>query len=167
MPWYAVHTRSRHEARAYAGLVQKSVDAFLPMIEVWSRRVDRRKKILVPMFPGYLFVRLPSIDNETKLAILKTFGVVRLLGNPGGSEPVPVPDAKIEDIQRLVLSKVEMQHFQYPRVGQPARIIEGPLKGIEGIVLSTDYEREVFIVSVELLQRAVAVKIEGYQIARS
>ena len=167
MSWYAVHTRSRHEVRAYTGLLQKSIDAFLPRIEVWSRRLDRRKKILVPMFPGYLFVRLPSLDNEVKLSILKTFGVVRILGNPGRSEPVPVPDTKIEDIQRLVQSKAEMQHYQYPRIGQPARIIDGPLKGIEGVVLSTDYEREVFVVSVELLQRAVAVKLEGFQIVRS
>ena len=167
MSWYAVHTRSRHEARAYTGLVQKSVDAFLPRIEVWSRRVDRRKKILVPMFPGYLFVQLLSLDNEIKLTVLKTFGVVRLLGNPGSPDPVPVPEAKIADIQRLVQSRVEMHHFEYPRVGQPALIIEGPLKGIEGIVLNTDYEREVFVVSVDLLKRAVSIKIEGSQIARS
>lgn len=168
MPWYAVHTRSRHEVKAYTGLLQKSIDTFLPRIEVWSRRLDRRKKILVPMFPGYLFVNhpAPSIDSAAKVNILKTFGVVRLLGNPGGGEPVPVPDGKIEDIQRLVLSKMEMHHFQYPLAGQRAMIIDGPLKGIEGVVLRGDYEKEVFVVSVELLQRAVAVKLAGFQIAR-
>jgi transcription antitermination factor NusG len=59
-----------------------------------------------------------------------------------------------------------MHHFQYPQIGQPATIIDGPLKGIEGVVLSGDYEREIFVISVELLQRAVAVKLEGFQIAR-
>jgi transcription termination/antitermination protein NusG len=166
MPWYAVHTRSRHEVKAYTGLLQKSIEAFLPRIEVWSKRLDRRKKILVPMFPGYLFVNHPALDNATKITILKTFGVVRLLGNPGGGEPVPVPDRKIDDIQRLVHSKMEMHHFHYPQIGQPAMIIDGPLKGIEGVVLSGDYKREIFVISVELLQRAVAVKLEGFQIAR-
>ena len=58
MPWYAVHTRSRHEDRACLGLLQKSFHAFLPKMEVWSKRKDRRKKIMIPMFPGYLFVEL-------------------------------------------------------------------------------------------------------------
>ncbi|MBN1614980.1 MAG: UpxY family transcription antiterminator [Deltaproteobacteria bacterium] len=166
MPWYAVHTRSRHEDRAYQGLLLKSFNAFLPRIEVWSRRVDRRKKILVPMFPGYLFIELSSVDNPTKIEVLKTFGVVRILGQPGGSQPVAVPEDKIEDIRRIVQSKLEVQHIQYPRIGEPARIVDGPLKGIEGVVLATDYKRELFVISVELLQRSVAIEVSGFQIAK-
>jgi transcription termination/antitermination protein NusG len=166
MPWYAVHTRSRHEDRAYAGLVQKSLHTFLPKIEVWSQRKDRRKKIMIPMFPGYLFVELLSVDSETKLNVLKTFGVVRILGKPKGAEPIPVPDAKIEAIQRLVESKVEIQQIQYPKIGEPALITDGPFKGIEGLVVSTDYSKELFIISIELLQRSVAIKLEGFQIKK-
>ena len=166
MPWYAVHTRSRHEDRAFLGLLQKSFNAFLPKIEVWSKRKDRRKKIMIPMFPGYLFVELPTLANEIKVDVLKTFGVVRILGKPSGSEPLPIPDEKIDAIQRIIHSKVEVQQFQYPKVGEPARIIDGPFKGIEGTVLKTDYERELFVVSIELLQRSVAIKLEGFQISR-
>jgi len=166
MPWYAVYTRSRHEEKVYRGLERKSIAAFLPRIEVWSRRRDRHKKIQLPMFPGYLFVEFPALDNEARLQILTTFGVVRLLGSPGSGVPIPIPDAKIADIQRLADSRIEMQHFQYPSVGEPARIIDGPLRGIEGIVLRTDYEKELFVVSVELLQRAVAITLKGFQIAR-
>jgi len=166
MPWYAVHTRSRHEDRAYLGLVQKSFPAFLPKIEVWSKRKDRRKKIMIPMFSGYLFVELAALDNQVKIDVLKTFGIVRILGKPGGSEPMPVPDHKIEAIRRIVDSKVEVQQFQYPRVGEPARIIDGPFAGVEGHVLRTDYERELFVIEIEILQRSVAIKLEGFQIAR-
>src|SRR5574340_194555 len=166
MPWYAVHTRSRHEDRAYAGLLKKERHVFLPKIEVWSKRKDRRKKIFLPMFPGYLFVELFSLDNETKLEVVKTFGVVRILGNPAGGEPVSIPDDKIEAIRRVVDSKVEVQHFQYPKVGEPARIIDGPFKGIEGIVCATDYKKEVFVITIELLQRSVAIKLEGFQIEK-
>jgi len=166
MPWYAVHTRSRHEDKVNAGLIQKGHHVFFPKIEAWSRRKDRRKKILLPMFPGYLFVELDSIDLHTRLDILKTFGVVKILGNPSGSEPIPVPDEKIDSIRRIVLSKVEIQHFQYPKVGEPARIIDGPFKGIEGLVLKTDYKKDLFVISLELLQRSVAIKLEGFQIEK-
>ena len=84
MPWYAVHTRSRHEDLVCLGLTQKAYHAFLPKLEVWSKRKDRRKKILIPMFPGYLFVELLSLENEVKVDVLKTFGVVRILGKPRG-----------------------------------------------------------------------------------
>ena len=166
MPWYAVHTRSRHEDRVYTSLVMKSVQAFLPKMEVWSKRKDRRKKIMIPMFPGYLFVEIITLNNQIKLDVLKTFGVVRILGKPTGAEPIPIPDNKIEAIQRLVQSKVEIQQFQYPKVGEPALITDGPFKGIEGIVVGTDYEKELFVISIELLQRAVAIKLEGFQIKR-
>jgi len=179
MPWYAVHTRSRHEDRVYAGLIQKSIHTFLPKIEVWSTRTDRRKKIMIPLFPGYLFVELLALDNQgylfvellaldnqAKLGVLKTFGVVRILGKPRGAEPIAVPDAKIDAIQRIVQSKVEVQQIQYPKVGEPALIIDGPFKGIEGVVVSTDYSKELFVITIELLQRSVAIKLEGFQIKK-
>jgi len=166
MPWYAVHTRSRHEDMVDTGLIQKSIHTFLPKIEVWSKRKDRRKKIMMPMFPGYLFVELFSLDSQTKLNVLKTFGVVRILGKPTGSEPIPVPDAKIEAIRRIIESKVEVQQIQYPKVGEPAMIVDGPFTGIEGVVVSTDYSKELFVISIELLQRSVAIKLEGFQIKK-
>lgn len=166
MPWYAVHTRSRHEDRACLGLLQKSFHSFLPKLEVWSKRKDRRKKIMIPMFPGYLFVEFATLTNEIKVDVLKTFGVVRILGKSMGSEPIPVPDNKIDAIRRIVDSKVEVQQFQYPKVGEPARIIDGPFKGLEGQVLRTDYQKELFVIEIELLQRSVAIKLEGFQITR-
>jgi transcription termination/antitermination protein NusG len=166
MPWYAVHTRSRHEDRSCTLLLQKSLHAFLPKMEVWSKRKDRRKKIMIPMFPGYLFVDVPTLDNPTKLDILKTYGVVRILGKGMGSEPIPVPEEKINAIQRIVQSKVEVQQFQYPKVGEPARIVDGPFKGIEGLVTGTDFEKELFVITIDLLQRSVAIRLEGFQIAK-
>jgi transcriptional antiterminator NusG len=166
MPWYAVHTRSRHEYKANTGLTQKNVTTFLPQIEVWSKRKDRKKKILIPLFPGYLFVEAPFLNNETKLIILKTFGVVSILGKKEASEPIPVPDDKIDAIRRMVNTKVEVLTVQFPKVGEPARIIDGPFAGIEGIIISRDVERELFFINIELLQRSVAIKLEGFQISR-
>ena len=167
MPWYAVHTRSRHEDKVYTGLVQKSFNTFLPKIEVWSKRKDRRKKIMVPMFPGYLFAELLSLDNQTKLDVLKTYGVVRILGKPNSHNPIPVPNEKIDAVRRLIESKVEIQHFQYPKEGETAKIMDGPFKGIKGVVLRTDYKKELFVVSIDLLQRSVAIQLKGFQIVKT
>ena len=166
MPWYAVHTRSRFEDKVYTRLVQKDIKTFLPKIEVWSKRKDRRKKIRVPMFSGYLFVELFDLTNEKRLDVLKTHGVVRMLGKPNSYEPIPVPDAQIEAIQRLVNSEVEIQTCLYPKVGERARIVDGAFKEIEGIVLKTDLKKNLFVVSIDLLQRSVAIKLEGFKIEK-
>jgi len=118
------------------------------------------------MFAGYLFVDVDDLSNERKLDILKTYGVVRILGKPNSYVPVPVPDEQIKAIQRLVESKVELEACMYPKAGEKARIVDGPFKGIEGVVLETDLKKNMFVVSIDLLQRSVAVKLEGFNIEK-
>ncbi len=166
MPWYAVHTRSRHEGKVADSLTLKSMTCFLPKIEIWSRRKDRRKKIQVPMFPGYLFVCMEKTDGQTRLDVLKTAGVVKILGTPHGGLPVPVPDEKIEAIRSLIDAKIEVQHFQYPRVGERARILDGPFRDIEGLVVKADQRKDLFVITIEILQRAVAIEMKGFQVER-
>jgi transcription antitermination factor NusG len=79
---------------------------------------------------------------------------------------LPVPEAKIIAIQRLLAKKVEMFTLQYPKTGEPARIMDGPFAGIEGVVIKSDTEKELFVISIELLQRSVAIKLEGFQISK-
>lgn len=166
MPWYAVYTRSRFEDKVHTLLSRKSIETFLPRIEVWSRRKDRKKRIMIPMFSGYLFVDVPELTRTEQLVILKTPGVVRILNKPDVSEPAPIPDPQIEAIQRLISSKVEIETCLYPTVGERARIIDGPFKGIEGIVMDTDYRKNIFVVSIDLLMRSVSIKLEGFQIEK-
>ncbi|MBN1829285.1 MAG: UpxY family transcription antiterminator [Deltaproteobacteria bacterium] len=166
MSWYALHTRSRHEDKVCLGLIQRSIEPFLPKIEVWSRRRDRRKRIEIPMFSGYIFINVADLTNDIKLSILKTPGVVKILGKPNSHVPIPVPDIEIQAIQRIIESKVEIQPHLYPKVGERTRIVDGPFKEIEGVVVATDYKKNLFVVSIELLRRSVAIKLEGFQVER-
>jgi transcription antitermination factor NusG len=97
--WYCIHTRSRHEDAVYQRLSDKKMQAFLPKLEVWSRRKDRRKKIQKALFPGYLFV-YENLEPRRGLEILKTPGVVKILGNEAG--PMPVPEIQIESIKKIL-----------------------------------------------------------------
>jgi transcriptional antiterminator NusG len=95
--WYCVHTRSRHEDKVFQRLSDKGISAFLPKMETWSKRKDRRKKILKALFAGYLFV-YEILTAQRGLDILKTPGVVKILGNEDG--PQPVPEVQIESIRK-------------------------------------------------------------------
>jgi transcription antitermination factor NusG len=136
----------------------KRLQAFLPKLEVWSRRKDRRKRIQKALFPGYLFVH-EILDPYHRLEILKTPGVVRILGNKRG--PVPVPDSQIESIQTILNGKSAVSPFPYLKEGQMVRVVYGPLKGCEGFLLKIKEGKEKLVISVDLLQRSVAVEIDG------
>lgn len=131
--WYAVYTRSHYEFKVFQGLTDKAITAFLPCIETLSRRKDRKKKISVPLFPGYVFFRIPW---ELKLYwdVLKTDGVVKILTM--GGAPAPVPDTEIESVKIAVESLLPL--FPHPFIKEGDRVIieGGPLKGAQGIFLS-------------------------------
>ena len=159
--WYCIHTRSRHEETVYQRLSNKNVQAFLPKLEVWSKRKDRRKRIQKALFPGYLFV-YEILNPRLGLEILKTPGVVKILGNETG--PVPVPDAQIESIKKILNGKAAVSPFPYLKEGQLVRIVDGPLRGCEGYLIKIKEEKEKLIISLDLLRRSVSVEIESASI---
>ena len=77
--WYVLHTKSRHEKVVNDLLLKKSVEAYLPIVTVRSKRRDRKAMIRVPLFPGYLFVKT-DLHPKSHLEVVKTAGAVRLIG---------------------------------------------------------------------------------------
>jgi transcriptional antiterminator NusG len=92
--WYALWTRSRHEAVVRQELERTEVEAFLPTVKKWSRWKDRKKQIDWPLFPGYCFGRF---DPSSRLAVLKRTGVVSVVSMNG--VPAPIPHAEIDAIR--------------------------------------------------------------------
>ncbi len=149
-----MYTKSRHEKKANWALLEKSVETFLPLREVLVRWKDRNKRVLVPLFPGYLFVR---IDPKERLNVLNTRGVVCMLGNNGS--PVPVPAWEIESARKLLRSGLRFSPFPYEMEGKEVSIVRGPLEGVRGKVL---YARGGcnLILSVNLIRRSVSVEVD-------
>jgi transcription termination/antitermination protein NusG len=161
--WYAVHTRSRFEQKVFAGLENKSIETFLPRIQVMSRRKDRRQKILVPLLPGYVFVHF-DMNPEIYVNILKTVGVVRLIGFQG--KPVPASDEEIASLMILHETDRTVQNRAYMKSGDRVMIMEGPLKGLVGFYLHPKGQSGKVVVSVELLHRSLAVEIEDWALEK-
>jgi transcription antitermination factor NusG len=135
---------------------------FLPTIKSWSRRKGVQSPIALPMFPGYVFLH-HSIDKRSYVEIAKARGLVRVLGERW-DRLTPVPDDEIDAIRRVVASDVPVFPHPYLRDGQQVRITDGPLAGLEGFLLSTKPQKGLFVVSVELLQRSVAVEVDCTQV---
>ena len=153
-PWYAVRVKSKFETIASAGLSGKGYQPFLPLYRARRRWSDRVKQLDLPLFPGYVFCRF---DAGARLPILTTPGVMSVVGY--GREPVPVDEGEIAAVRAIIASGLPAIPWPYLRTGNRVLIEEGPLAGIEGIVLSLKKELRL-IVSVTMLQRSVGVEID-------
>jgi transcriptional antiterminator NusG len=161
--WYAVHTRSHFEQKVFDGLRGKSIETFLPKIQVMSRRKDRRQKILVPLLPGYVFVQY-DLDPEIYWDIIKTVGVVRMVGFEG--KPTPAREEEIQSLMIMDGTDRTVHNRSIMKRGDRVMIMEGPLKGLVGFYVRHKGQTEKVVVNIELLHRALAVEIEDWALEK-
>ncbi len=161
--WYAIHTRSRFEQKVFDGFRSKSIETFLPKMEVMSRRKDRRKNILVPLLPGYVFVQY-DLDPEVYWDIVKTVGVVRMVGFEG--KPTPAREEEIQSLMILDGTNRTVQNRTFMKRGDTVMIMEGPLKGLVGFYVRHKGQTEKVVVNLELLHRSLAVEIEDWALEK-
>lgn len=159
--WYAVYTRSRHEKVAAEELWSKQIECFLPLHERVSKWKDRRKTVQFPLFPGYLFVRVSVL--ERRLDILRVPSVVRIIGFQG--MPEPIPDEQIQAVKSLVFNQMELDPYPYITEGDRVRIVRGPLRGLEGLLLEKK-NRYTFVLSIDLIQQSVACEIDAADVEK-
>ena len=157
--WYAIWTNSHCEQLVCDQLQAKGFDAFLPRLNVWSRRGGVRRVISVPMFPGYLFLSHGSMDKGSYVELCKTRGLVRVLGD-GWDRAAVVPDRDIAGIQKVVKAQVPATPHPYLKHGQRVRILGGPLTDVEGILVRMKPNKGVVALSVDLVQQSIAVEVD-------
>lgn len=152
--WYAVYTTPRHEKAVHEHFGLRDLETYLPLYEKVSRWKDRLAKLELPLFPGYVFVRVALTD---RVRVLNTPGVVRLVGFNG--HPVPLPEDEIAALHKsLAIRKAEP--YPYVAVGKRVRIVAGPLEGLSGIVLRRKNKLRL-VISIDSIARSVALEVEA------
>jgi transcription antitermination factor NusG len=157
--WYSIQTRYRFERKVTAQLQHKGLQTFLPLLEEFHRWSDRRQPVYVPLFSGYTFACF-ELSAGVRMQLLHTEGVIGLISFRGVAASIPAK--QIEDLQRLLSEKVPCSLHAFLKVGQHVRIRGGCLDGLEGI-LEQRGEKNL-VISIESIQRAVAITIEGYEL---
>lgn len=155
LKWFALRVKSNYEHKVSGALQAKGFEEFLPTCRALRRWSDRLKEIRTPLFTGYVFCRL---DMQNRLPVLTVPGVVGIVGV--GKMPMPVTPAEILAIRAIAESDLLLTQWPYLQVGNRVEIVRGPLTGVEGILVRFK-GRYRLVVSVTLLQRSVAVEIDG------
>jgi len=152
--WYAAYTCANHERSVRDQLEQRSVESFLPDYETVRRWKDRRIRIMLPLFPGYVFVHLALRD---RLRVLQIPSVVRLVGF--GGQPAVLLDQEIEGLRQGLAREMGIEPYPYLRVGHRVRVRNGPLQGMEGMLVRKKNGSRL-VISLGLIMRSVAVEID-------
>ena len=152
--WYAAYTKPRHEKNVAAQLGMREVETYLPLycaIHNWN---GRKAEVNLPLFPGYVFVKVP---HTNRVRVLEQPGVVRLVGVNG--KPTPLPEDEIERLRSsLAFCKAEPYPFMVP--GEKVRIRTGPMTGFEGKILRRKGKVRL-VVSLDLIQRSIVLELDA------
>jgi transcription termination/antitermination protein NusG len=158
--WYGLQTRPRHEKIVVQRLEERGVITLLPLVTEIHRWSDRKKSVEVPLFSCYVFAKfMPS--REERLRVLRVEGVFGLVGARG--EGTPIPDEQIDAVRSVVSGQLPWSSHPFLKIGQRVRIRSGALNGVEGILVSRNGDRTL-VISVDAIQRSLAVRVEGYAV---
>ena len=152
--WYATYTSANHEKSVADQLAVRQVEHFLPLYDSVRRWKDRRVKLQLPLFPGYVFVRLALRD---RLAVQQIPGVARLVGFNG--RPASLPSEEIEALRSALGHGVSAEPHPFLTLGRRVRIEAGPLAGREGILIRRKGAFRI-VLSIDLIQRSIMVDVD-------
>jgi transcription antitermination factor NusG len=150
--WYAIYTCANREKRVAAHLAARGVEHYLPFYQSVREWSDRRVRLQLPLFPGYLFVHTSLAD---RLAVLTAPGVVSLVGVAG--RPTPLAAELICSL-REGINQLSLEPFPYLTAGQRVSIHSGPLRGLTGILLRRRSGPRV-VISIDAIERSILVDI--------
>jgi transcription antitermination factor NusG len=153
--WYAVFTFPQSEKSVVRQLDLRQIESFLPTYEtvrVWKNR--QRVKIVLPLFPTYLFVR---IETRERVRVLQAPGVLQIIGN--GRENASLQDSEI-DLLRFGCKGKKIEPYTELVVGERVRIKNGVMQGIEGVLVRRSHNLR-FVLTVEAINQHAAVEVSA------
>jgi len=163
--WYAVCCKPRQEAVAEENLLRQGYRVYLPRIRMRQRRRGQWIDAVEVLFPRYIFIRLDPKRRSTA-PVRSTRGVVGLVRF--GGQPAVLPDAVMEALRQREDADSGLHQDDRPlfNAGEPIKLVDGPLSGMEGIFTQQDGDKRV-IVLLELLGKANKVTVSRDWVARA
>jgi len=131
--WYALNTKTNHEKLVAQQIERIGIECFLPLLEEQRAIRYQSKIVIVPLFPGYVFVRANLMEHYRVLAY--TRGVRKIV--TFGSNPAVVESTIIDAIKgKMSYSNVcSVKQSREVESGQRVRITDGPLVGLDAVFI--------------------------------
>jgi transcription antitermination factor NusG len=159
LKWFVIYTRPNHEKVLAQEISQlQSCESYLPVKKIMRKWSDRVKKIEVPLFSNYVFVKS---TNESRTLLFNMPGIIRFVSFEG--KPVTISDNEIARIKLIESNSASIENESYHCAGKEVTISRGIFAGITGTVIKKINESR-FVIRVPLLMQAVSVHISDEDI---
>jgi transcription antitermination factor NusG len=153
--WFAIYTRSRHEKHVYLQCQQQEIESFLPLYNALHRWKDRRVSVQLPLFPGYVFIK---IRLRERLRVLRIPGAIRMVGFDG--HPAALDETEIEALRRGISSGMPAKPHARLAAGRRVRVTRGPMEGLQGIIIRNKKQLRL-VVSLDLIHCAASIEVDA------
>lgn len=157
--WYVLYLKPRREKKVVRELNKRNCEAYLPLYKAIRKWSDRNKRVEVPLFPNYIFVKLNFSERFSLLAIP---GVVRYLTTEG--KPDVVNEAEIHLIQSIIHHNPELRNESI-EIGERVRVTNGPFRNTTGY-LQKAKGRTRLCVRIDSINRFVLVDVSAESIEK-
>ena len=152
--WYVVYTIPQHEKSALKQLELREIESFLPVYEtvrVWKNR--QRVKLILPLFPSYLFVH---INSSERAKVLQSPGVLQIVGS--SREGATLPDAEVEFL-RSGFCKQRIAPYHEFVIGEKVCIKSGVMQGLQGTLVRKNNDMR-FVLTIEMINQHAAIQVD-------
>lgn len=152
--WYVLYTKPQQEFKAKEQISSVDIECFLPTQTVLKQWHDRKKKIIEPVFRGYIFInstpkeRFIALEQQSVVSTIAFMGV-----------PAKVPQHEIDSLKSIIESGDSFFVTTAIKNGTKVRIIDGPFKDVVGIVYKNEEKDDLLAVTVEMLNRSVNIRL--------
>jgi transcription antitermination factor NusG len=156
--WFAVYTATHHEKRVRDHLSRRQVEAFLPLYQAprrWKKSAPATLEL--PLFPNYIFVR---ISVEDRVSVLGTPGIFSFVGSKQNAWELP--EREIEALRQGIRERHAEPH-EYLVVGQRARVKNGVLAGLEGVIVRRKNNLQI-VLSLDNIMRSIAIEVDASEL---
>ena len=161
MNWYVFYTASRQEKKCEQSLAVGGFMVFLPLSEQMRQWSDRKKKVKVPLFPGYIFVKCLASEVAKISGYRGIVGPVRF-----DSGYAIAREEELESIRRLIETGVHAEVAPgHITKGDMVFVESGPMKGITGICIMEGGKNYMFI-EVTSIQQSIKFNLPVGQLRK-
>ncbi len=152
--WNVVYTYPNCEKKAFDGLLEKNINAYLPCYTVVRQWSDRKKKLIVPLFSNYVFVNVSQMEWHHVLSVA---GITRFICFEG--RPAPIPEKQINDLKLILDGNYDVSPEPFYNVGDNVRVIHGSLAGFEGTLIQRRGANR-FYIRFTSIEQAMSIDIQ-------
>ena len=151
--WFVIYTKSNQEIKVTEKLNEMGISCYCPTVTIIKQYSDRKKKILKPVIPSYVFV---FIEERSRNDIFSVFGVVRYMFWLG--KPAMVREKEVELMKQYLNGEFQSVSLTNFTKGQMHKISEGIFAGKIGRII--EIQKNKIKLQLESLGMIVTLRLE-------